>query len=128
MRQAGEHNNTRRESMELETSKPRNKRDSPSVGGERKKRKSYSSVAQAWLETLSEAIQDDFPSPPTSPKRRLRPRRNAFVLHMDEDEPEGLEQDDSSPRHLYPESSPPWMPDIEDVAHSSEIEKLELAQ
>ncbi|CAJ1939097.1 unnamed protein product [Cylindrotheca closterium] len=101
------------------------KRDSQGGDGGRKKRKSYSLVAQAWLETLSEAIEDvvvnndDFSTISTSsssPQRRTRPRRNAFVLHITDD---GLfleDEADDSPQQPPPES----------LHGCSEIENLEL--
>eukprot|EP00526_Cylindrotheca_closterium_P020228 CAMPEP_0113616848 /NCGR_PEP_ID=MMETSP0017_2-20120614/8458_1 /TAXON_ID=2856 /ORGANISM="Cylindrotheca closterium" /LENGTH=127 /DNA_ID=CAMNT_0000526189 /DNA_START=304 /DNA_END=687 /DNA_ORIENTATION=- /assembly_acc=CAM_ASM_000147 len=126
--------------MELEPPKEQSQKRNSGTddASRRKKRRSYSSVAEAWFETLSEAIQDGTNNSdsttiesPQTPQRKQRPRRNAFVIHMDA-EPAFLEGDDhDSPlRHPHPpESPPPLVPEIVlDVSIASEIENLELGQ
>mmetsp|Transcript_17900 Transcript_17900/g.44237 ORF Transcript_17900/g.44237 Transcript_17900/m.44237 type:complete len:128 (+) Transcript_17900:328-711(+) len=119
--------------MELEKPKQqRQKRNSGSDGdcSRRKKRRSYSSVAQAWFETLSDAIRDGtsnndsaIKSPQTPQQRKQRPRRNAFVLHMDA---EWAFSEEESRGRLHPESPPPLVQEIVDLSLASEIENLEL--
>lgn len=69
--------------MQREKSKQKVRaRDSRIEVAWKEKRKSSSSVAQAWFETLSEAIQDDDVPLPHLTTRRRMPRRNAFALHV----------------------------------------------
>mmetsp|Transcript_17901 Transcript_17901/g.44240 ORF Transcript_17901/g.44240 Transcript_17901/m.44240 type:complete len:110 (+) Transcript_17901:354-683(+) len=88
--------------MELEPPKEQSQKRNSGTddASRRKKRRNYSSVAEAWFETLSEAIQDGTSNSdsttiesPQTPQRKQRPRRHAFVIHMDA-EPAFLEGDD----------------------------------
>lgn len=127
---------------------PSQKRDSGSNGHGakgRKKRRSYSSVVQAWFETLSDAIQDGITnnsnsttvststSNPSSPLRKKQPRRNAFVLHMMDPEPVefleiGADNDDldeAASRHQNLLSPLLLTQDMINVAIDSDIENAD---
>ena len=114
--------------METESNTNSQKRMSGSDRGglTRKKRKSYSAVVEAWLETLSEAIEDDMhkieqdsTSAFASPQRRTTQRRNAFVLHMTEDSPD--QEDDEDALQLQP---PPLVWEVIDTLFASETDTL----